>query len=263
MFGNGTVVEKASEFYPIPLFNRTDVDLQIMALSPNTVLFANRSEDLWYRATSPLRLRMKGNGQQSEQMTLWQAEEPLWPMGCATQHQVCDPSLPEKHRCTELAGWYDIAPQFLAMSEHKPGDRARWILKMLDHALATESVVSILGSKSLTSRFSLTKSKWQMTLEPNQWHSDVTNWFSITLSSLQLSLLTIASGPAYAAPEIAKFVKKPATSEKETLCRSQVCRLTLSLNFSCQTNSSCSRKSTAQSTCPLVFLASSSSLFLA
>ncbi|KAI9149485.1 cytochrome p450 protein [Paramyrothecium foliicola] len=222
-YQNGALV-KTTGFRPIPDFNRTDGELDLIALSTNLVVFMEKSADLWYRATKPLAVTAV-LGNETTETTFWLADEPVWPMGCVTQRQFC---LPGKDRCTSLGSGYDVVPEFAELLSSDLEQASRWTVI----SSSLHFIVGVLGTQSLTSRFSFTSDKMQATLEPNQWQLDVINWFSISMASLQLAPLERAAGPAAANPALEPFVIKPNTDEQKSICQNQKIFSTDYMSFS-------------------------------
>jgi hypothetical protein len=220
---NGTFDTDISSFIPIAEFSKTDVDLDLIFLTANTVAFVEKSEDLWYRATSPVKVRasaMQGDDA-TVTTTFWEADEPAWPMGCNTQHQFCNPSSSQENQCTKLSGFDDAIAYAETIFDPKSG-LMHWFSRILDQAGSLSDLISTQGPKTLTSRFSLISKDVQARLKPNQWQIDVTSWFSHRLAALQMQVVSTASGPSRTNPELKEFVEGPQNEEEGQLCRNQV-----------------------------------------
>ncbi|KAH7304334.1 hypothetical protein B0I35DRAFT_445547 [Stachybotrys elegans] len=231
---NNSLMMHTSAFVPIDEFNRTDGHVQLFFLSANSIAFIQESQDLWYRAATPVRVRgiAANSNETTVARTLWQADEPAWPMGCMSQYQICNPSYPGGDKCTQLGSIYDAYEQTKRLFGGDPGFLMYWFMTILGQSTGVTDVTRLLGIKSLTSRFSLAGVDLQGPLEPNQWHLDVNSWFSITLAALQLRLVSTAAGPSRHDAGFLSVITRPKTEEQKRMCDNQIIRTTEYISFS-------------------------------
>lgn len=146
-------------------------------------------------------------------------------MACAVQRQFCNPSLPEGSRCTPLGGYSDTVDEFLALyrdASEADCNRAAWAYDLAFGSMGIDSVVSILGSQSLTARDSLSVGN-QGPLPDNQWQLEVQHWHETSLAYTQSLFITTAAGPNDR--RIQEWVVKPNNTQEVQLCGSQVCKI--------------------------------------
>ena len=244
---------------PISEFGRNDADLHLIVLAARGVFFAEKSEDLWYRATKPLVIKTTTGGV-TKQNSYYESNEPLWPMGCLSQYQYCHNSLKKDGRCTDLGGFYETMHAAIQMMNGDEGGEVQWALSNLKGPTTSE-IIKYLGVKSLTSRFQLASSGAQSFLEPNQWHLDVIHWFSTTLAATQLQLLNSVIGLKQGNTGLERLWARPQRTGEKRLCQSHV-KSFASTKYVHKANRS-RRKSAVPSICPSVFLVYCSYFFLA
>ncbi|KAI9147640.1 hypothetical protein HJFPF1_12670 [Paramyrothecium foliicola] len=230
LYRNRTLLFEGSDFVPSDDFDRTDADLHLIGLSGIGVRSMEKSPDLWYRLTSSFNTKIVIVNQTIEQVH-WEATEPMWPMGCVSQFQYCRSSLPEEDRCTQLGSFDDTVTAAKALLDGDPGDEVLWSLNILLGPTISE-VIKYLGVKALTARFNLGGSGIQATMKPNQWHLDVTHWFSTVLASTQLRMLRAATGPERDETDFQRLWGGPTTADQTRLCESQKIRSTEYMSFS-------------------------------
>ncbi|KAI9159170.1 MFS-type efflux transporter MFS1 [Paramyrothecium foliicola] len=230
---NGSFNDAISAFTPIAEFSGIDADLDLVFLSANTVTFVEKSEDIWYRANSPVKViaSVVGDGNTTMASTFWEADEPAWPMGCVTRHQFCNPSSSQKDPCTKLGSFDDALAHAQILFDPMSGV-LNWFPGILDQSGSLSTLLFKQGPRTLASRFSLIKEDVQAGIAPDQWQVDVTSWFSHMLAALQLQMVTIASGPSRINSELKDFIDKPLTQEQRRLCQSQKIRSTDYISFS-------------------------------
>ncbi|KAF7537284.1 hypothetical protein G7054_g3840 [Neopestalotiopsis clavispora] len=184
-------------FIPSPEIQRSDGDVAIVYLSSDGVMFNQRMEDEWYRATSPGNLSATAPSSNVSK-EYWRTEEPASPLGCVMQHQYCNPALPKGSDCGPLASFYDAVagalPLFNSTDEGK--FRLQWTFFMHAYGLAQLSeLINHSGAASLSSQSQLYDGI-QYSLSPRtQWKNDVTYWFATMSAALQAAYLNTVIGP--------------------------------------------------------------------
>ncbi|KAH8889599.1 hypothetical protein GQ53DRAFT_825039 [Thozetella sp. PMI_491] len=212
-YQNGSLSEAASGFIPIKGLERPDADLFLIGLMAPALNAATPPQDDWYRLTTPVQtLYVNGNGTVVSESTEYTNDEPILPMGCIYQDQLCNPSGPGANRCTQLSGRLDALQQ--AMGLFNDPTTGEWIYRLLDESRQSLGrMVRALGSHSLESRY------WK--IHTNQWHLDMQHWFNTSVAALQLSMLNTAVDPTLGNDDLERFVGRPNNTVTSQLCRSQ------------------------------------------
>ncbi|KAI7775670.1 hypothetical protein LA080_006452 [Diaporthe eres] len=226
---------------PIPAIFSPDADTVLIFFSGNGILFLERTNDPWYRATVPGR---EGHSLNPEELVypLYKPEEAASPMRCTEQFQFCNPSL-SKSRCGPLASWSDSitqsAPLFgMTSADFVNGSEAngtmasryQWlILAIAELALTTIRVVATLGSDSLVSLKYLANGIVG-SLQDDQWQLDVEYWWAITLAYIQPALVDTARGSTD--PVLKPYKVLPYNSDVWAMCKNQKIRSTRHVSFS-------------------------------
>lgn len=219
-----------SELFPIDALSRPDADTILVFLSGNGIQFFNRTGDPWYRATVK---GAKAYYFENDTVQLYRPEEASSPLGCVQQYQFCNPSLPADNRCGPLASWYDsllgssalfnLTQEELLSADfptHKTGSRFSWLFMQLRDATANiHNVISSLGGRALASQQYLAYGIMGE-IPDNQWQLDVSQWFSIYLSSIQAGVVNGALGPSN--PVLSPYRVLPPNEYVRELCNNQV-----------------------------------------
>jgi hypothetical protein len=147
------------------------------------------------------------------------------PLGCTSQYQYCFPELPAGQNCTLLSGSIESRDAVINIGLNDAAlRRVVWIHNSFSAASpGISEITSILGTSSLTSRFTLSRGV-QGFLPSNQWQLDVENWNSILLTLYRQSMISTVLGdlPNYTDSDIEKYVKYASTKEAKTICSNQV-----------------------------------------
>lgn len=220
-----------SDFIPIEPLSRPDADTMLVFLSGNGIEFLKPTTDPWYRATVK-----SGHAYfhfENETTDLYRPEVAASPLGCVQQSQFCNPSLPQETRCGPLASHYDSmlgsAAQFNLTEEeinspefpsHRTGSRFAWLTMQLQFAVVPfEVILSTLGARALESQNYL-EFGLMGELPENQWQRDISQLFSIYLSSIQTGVVSAALGPSD--PALDPYKITPPNKYIRELCKSQV-----------------------------------------
>jgi hypothetical protein len=123
-------------------------------------------------------------------------DNPLSPIACTEQYQLCNP---ENNKCTNLSGALGFAQQDLV------NDLAEWVTE-LDFNLAQRAVSQRLYKQAMTSMTAPLEGRgstallatlrafgtYQSALSHNHWLDEVTAWFNTSLAMDQLKLYEFA-----------------------------------------------------------------------
>ncbi len=214
-----------SMFFPIPQLNRSDADIMLFFLSSQGISFMRETNDPWYSAHRPGRLRTNSISNISEPSFL--ADDLVSVLGCTMQMQLCNPNLATNSsspqgQCNPLRGMADFTfPRYDLWAASPSRQRfVKWLDNVMGLGLFTASgIFDRLGAAALTSRY-LLADNYQGPLPDNQWQREVEFWVGASLASIQGSLVEAANGPS---PEMMSFKVAPNSSEEWLACRNQVC----------------------------------------
>ncbi|KAH8889020.1 hypothetical protein GQ53DRAFT_825784 [Thozetella sp. PMI_491] len=237
---NGSFYPNSSSFNPGSDIYRSDGDIDIAFLVGNGILFDQRSDDDWYRATvvSANVTLPRVNGSK----LVYRPEEAASPMGCVAQYQFCNPSLPKEPRCGPHSGIYDAAIQagpLFGLTEdqitdynpevsEKTASCFLWFVNSLFASILPGQVLASLGSRALAPQAYLGENV-RGPIRDNQWQLDVIHWWSTSLASIQLSVVNVATGPQSSAYNSTLLLPNPF---QRKMCDNQKIRSTDYTSFS-------------------------------
>lgn len=217
---------------PIDALNRPDADVNLVFLTGNGIGYLKPTEDPWYRATVKGRsLRVTSGSPVNESIQQYIPEEAASPMGCAQQHQFCNPALPGDSRCGPLASWADAvtgaAPLFNLTEEqldegfpdHTLGSRFFWLTPLLGSGKTINAIISTLSANALGSQQYMYAGN-MAEVPDDQWQLDVSRWFSIHLGAIQAEVVATALGPTD--PALDPFKDLPPNEHVREICNNQV-----------------------------------------
>ncbi|KAI1733797.1 hypothetical protein F4680DRAFT_471702 [Xylaria scruposa] len=241
-------------FVPESDLQRPDADIDLYFLSGNGIVSAQPVNDPWYRSNVLSNLTYYYSGSSSnwtaQPLQVYQPVEAASPLGCATQYQICKGPIATNDSCGPLASFNDAWTGALllfnisfndqrtyteeqiieAYSPDHAASRALWLATAMENypSSLTQAVQS-LGSHSLTSERSLSN-QVQGPLPDDQWKLDVGNWWNITLSLLQASLVDTANGPVE--PVLKRNKRNATNTGQKSLCQNQKIISTSYMSFS-------------------------------
>ncbi|KAI0536531.1 hypothetical protein GGR58DRAFT_503168 [Xylaria digitata] len=239
---NQTTDTSVSEFYPIDEIARKDADITLLFLSGNGVTFSQPSDDQWYRLNStPSSFIIIGN--QGEKLQLYIPQEPASPLSCISQYQFCNTAFEGTQGCGPLASLKDgiagAAPFFdttyTEFSEDivksEAGAQFNYVINTLFSTSTSQffGILQQLGSTSLTSQKTL-RGGFQGPIASNQWQSDVSHWWDISMAALQSGFLDSAYVPDNSNILVSRF--NYTAPEFQKLCSNQKIRSTSYGSFS-------------------------------
>jgi hypothetical protein len=216
IFSKGEVLADYSPFQPVSELTGHGGDLTLVFLAPSSVQYKAKSQDDWYRATTPGKRHIVVAGPEpyEEVLDIFGPDEAAWPMGCVEQAQVCKGGV-----CTGLGPWQDtIAALQDTLNASSNFLGASYYLVFVEFLT---NVLDTLKDKSLASRFK-TWNDIQVAPAANEWHLDVTHWFATILANIQLQLAEFPSGPYIDDPELEHWITRPEGAERDIFCNTQV-----------------------------------------
>lgn len=164
-------------------------------------------------------------------MTVYAPDYDVSVMACLDQHQFCNPST---QKCTPLTGSYVLG--YTSDELHGLGlNRAQYATAQLINAfikdLTTYVSVHTRGANALRASDTVHDNYFQIGLPNNQWMTEVSAWYGISMAKLQQKIVQYATGPPYV-PEGYNVTRLPVR-EGDTLCNNQLIRSTTgTLSFS-------------------------------
>lgn len=199
-----------SNSLPIPQLDRHHGDLTLVFLVSNGMTFAEKSDDLWYRATTPF-----SRGDLGEDVVLYRPDEPAWPMGCVAQEQLC-----KDGTCTGLGSSLDsqssLSEDYLGLNSTFLGAGYYFNLQTNLH-----DILMSLGPRALEGTHK--GSGYQVGPSQNEWQKDVAHWFATFLARMQFALTDVAAGPDVEGfPGLEEHIVRAPENETQRFCHSQV-----------------------------------------
>ncbi|TGJ88130.1 hypothetical protein E0Z10_g635 [Xylaria hypoxylon] len=225
---------------PIDLISRQDGDVFVLFLLGNGVLFAQSSEDQWYRV-APAGSNLKAYGADDESdALLYFPLEPASPLACTAQYQFCNAG---SGQCGPLASRIDAiaaaAPYFDTtyadfQADNGRTERAARFIHFIKSAIMPNSpsiddLLTRLGPEALLSQRHLVTG-WQYNLEENQWQQDMSYLWDMMMANHQSALLDAVYGPTD--PEVLEGWVNYTTPNLQKLCNNQKMRSTSYASFS-------------------------------
>jgi hypothetical protein len=198
---------------------RTDADISILFLTPNSISYNASVDDPFFLTGSNYTLPVNGKA-----YTLYPPAFYVNVMGCTEQHRFCNPTV--ANLCTPYSGYLNFQdiPGPLTSLSYNPTQlaTAERIVSGLEMTLTFNSVNDRRGAALLASQ---TVSDLLQTkkLPVDQWRIEVENWFAVSLAKLQQGVLEFAAGPLD--PEIVPYVQFPEDSDTAHMCYNQLVRL--------------------------------------
>lgn len=126
---------------------------------------------------------------------MYKADTDFSPLGCKSQHQFCDPTLPDDTACTELDNWSATFDSYEARKDTF-SDLQYAALRRIIHAAYEADFFEItkaIDAEALVATESVS-SKAGLGLEPDQWKSEVINLHNILLTYLQSLMVSYVRG---------------------------------------------------------------------
>jgi hypothetical protein len=199
--------------------NRTDADISILFLTPNTISYNSTVEDPFFLTGASYVLSVNG-----QNYSLYAPAYYVNAMGCIEQHRFCNPRVP--NLCTPYTAYLNFqdTPGPLTTLNYNPTQlaTAERIAAGLEMTLTYNSVNNRRGAALLASQ---TVSDLLQTenLPVDQWRIEVDNWFAVSLAKLQQGILEFAAGPSD--PEVVPFVHFPEDTDTARMCYNQLVQL--------------------------------------
>lgn len=203
-------------WFPIPALNRTDADITIVMITPNSMRFAAPNNDPVFGAH-----KTSSHVDYQGQTHTWYLPQ-YWVsiISCAEQHQICNPL---NSACTPLVGSIPLLRQSLA-PELGLNSVQQVIMERISTVLPYTSVYQTVYPRkdsALRAQEKVTDLE-QAPIPDNQWIIELSHWFEAGLARLQRGIVEYATGPTNIIPGLSVFLPNDAVSK--AMCYSQKIR---------------------------------------
>ncbi|KZF21368.1 hypothetical protein L228DRAFT_262392 [Xylona heveae TC161] len=212
MFSN--VGDSAASWTPVPELNRTDGDISIYILTPNSISYQSPVDDPFYAAHDE---RWEVVGKLN--YTYYLTDFYLHVIGCVDQYQYCNPTNGE---CTPLTGLTPAHAAIDRLGFNAAQSSVASRIALTGTYISTYYSVNPLGTAALQATESLYQ-KSQGPLPNNQWINEVQSWYNASLAKLQRMTVEYASGPSSTLP-FGAYLQQYDDENSQRMCRNQKAR---------------------------------------
>ena len=217
---NPTSQEEGS-WIPIPALNRTDADVSLFLLMPNSIIYNDPTFDPLFQATTPRSIAAGTNG---ENITYYEPDRQVNVLSCMDQFQFCNPT---KETCTPLIAFSAISEQVLVDPQLGLNaaqlNTANHIGLAIPGQLAFD-IVDPRGPNSLIASESVVDNRNFAALPPTQWMREVDNWFGVSMAKLQHRIVELATGPDVIPENVTLQLTAPLNKWQKHICNNQKIR---------------------------------------
>ena len=188
-----------------------------MFLAANNVKYEAPVLDPFFSATAPTPPMQLSDGSNH---TYYESDYLVNVLACTDQYQICNAA---NKKCTSLTGHSLLQEEVTNLNLN---DVQRSTALRLDYATTFQSTYSSVRSRGAGGlRASETLSTSDLVhagLPTNQWITEVSSWFAISLAKLQQMTVDYATNPAFLREGLA--LARPQTETEERLCKQQKIR---------------------------------------
>ena len=214
-------VLSAKVWTPIPALNRTDADLSIFFVSPNSIIYDAPVLDPLFTATTAESIGPI-NGQN---VTSYTPDRFVYALSCIDQVQFCNPTT---DACTPLEAPSSITgdvleTSLLGLNAAQLNTAVHIDLAVLP--LNTFEIVNSRGANSLRASETVVEDR-NIGLPPTQWMIEVSTWFGISMAKLQQSIVQFATGPDFIPDGTSLILTAPQNKWQQHICNNQKIRST-------------------------------------
>lgn len=197
-----------------------------MFLSAPGMVFTKEVDDPWFAAHKVASGVKLYYGSDTKGTPAYERDEPVGVMGCVSQYQFCNPSLPADSQCEPLSSSNNSywEPSDKLWPDKKDQAFVKWGKNIIyaSLALSPNSVYTTAGIGALLVRSNLKTGLLSADSVPNnQWQLEMAHSFEVMLASLQGSFLDNTNGPS--SPKFAPAFAKPNDTAWKYMCENQVC----------------------------------------
>ena len=198
---------------PIPALNRTDADVSIIMIAPNSMRFAAPNNDPVFGAHQ-LSSYLDYQGQNH---SWYSPQYRVSVISCAEQQQICNPN---NGACTPLVGTMSLLRQSLT-PEVGLNAVQQGIMERISVVVPYTSVYQTVHPRkdsALRAQETVTDLE-QAPIPDNQWMIEVGHWFEAGLARLQRGIVEYATGPTNIIPGLSIYLPNDVVSK--AMCYSQ------------------------------------------
>ncbi|GAM88997.1 hypothetical protein ANO11243_070310 [Dothideomycetidae sp. 11243] len=202
---------------PIPAFNKTDADVTLILIAPNSLLFTVENTDPVFSATRFAKNQTVGD----YTVTYFRATYDFSIIGCTEQYQVCQQ---DGSGCTPLGGSYVL--NSTAQEYEFSATQLNIISRMSNTAQLLLPLSYQIGFRG-PSALRVTEQQWMGAIGPlqtNQWMAEVIGWCQTSLAILQQSVLDYVAQPADRFN--GHYLETPSDAISRELCYAQMVKVT-------------------------------------
>ncbi|CAD6580761.1 MAG: hypothetical protein ASARMPRED_000319 [Alectoria sarmentosa] len=197
---------------PVDALNRTDADVSLFLLAPNSVFYEAPVTDPFYAATAPSQpINLDGSN-----LTYYTSNQLVYALACTDQHQYCNPT---NKQCTPLTSVtlasHSVRENKISLNQAQMVTVSR--LDLITYFLTTFYSVHSRGANALRASETVNDLD-QVALPNNQWMTEVSSWFAVSMAKLQQRVIQYATGPGYIPDGM--YLSKP-TKMQEKMCKNQ------------------------------------------
>ena len=190
--------------------------MSLFLLAPNSVSYEAPITDPFYLATTQFSLN---DTDFLSNLTYYTSDRLVNALACTDQHQYCNPT---NKQCTALNS---SSLTHKALNENKVGFNEAQLVTMLRIDFLTQLLTTYLSVNSRGAyalrAYETLDSLVNIALPNNQWMTEVSTWFAVSMAKLQQKVIQYATGPGYV-PE-GMVLSRPVKLE-EKQCKSQISR---------------------------------------
>jgi hypothetical protein len=196
--------------------------VSLLFLDASEVVYANKTEDPWFSATSLFdnsSLASSANGSH-----YFVADEPVGVLGCVTQRSYCNPNLPEIVGCIDgfavISGQYSLDPFKSAWPDANDQSAMRAFVAALSNQGAglLDAYYAIPNSPTLLSRSTIFLNMQVATIPKDRWQDEREYLYKASLAAIQSMMVEHARGFT-----LSKNMYCEGEKECRRICHSQVC----------------------------------------
>lgn len=185
-------------------------------------------DDLFSAHKPGFPLNTANTGLNSTPVPTFISDMPATVLGCAIQHQFCNPSTNKCSTLTNLDEAFKEAQGLWSGPDQAQIFRS-WYSMHSGLGYELFNVLESLGSSALLARQTLS-SGLHGSLPPDQWQQEVLHWHDISMAMMQRAVIEMATGPFDASMDT--FVEKLPDAAAKQFCQNQKIRSTSHTSFS-------------------------------
>lgn len=171
-------------------------------------------KDPFFLATTPINITLDDG----TNLIYYQPDLVVNVLGCADQHQLCNPATEE---CTALTALNLVSHDLGTIGFNVVQFNTALRLGSTMPSLTTYASVNSRDANALRASETV-DDIFQIALPDNQWITEVSAWFAVSLAKLQQKTVQYATGPSYASDGL--LLVRPINEEQRNMCKNQIVR---------------------------------------